>query len=289
METNLSLAKELLRVHCPKCFKLYSVNPAQIKNSRPEFRCPSCLTHFWFSYDDAVKHKEVVGFVSYQASRGSVEPMMTTAGVEPQTAPSTSELRDQTQVNVDKVFKQSPSRNFKFQDGQAKDCPNCNKKVGLTATECMSCGIVFAKFKKEADEPNVPPTSADMKTMWEQVLEKYEDVELHNKFLQMGMAETNLAYCSSKYQTILNANPNDDIALAMKRKIIGTVESQMLPHPAPKTRKRKINPWNFVILGGTFLVVLGFAVPSMRNIVGVGASMIFLAVAFRAYSNQLNS
>src|SRR6185437_15065479 len=56
-----------LRIRCPKCLKLYSVDTAGIQDSRPKFQCRDCHEKFWIttaisSADVGCEAEEIMGF-----------------------------------------------------------------------------------------------------------------------------------------------------------------------------------------------------------------------------------
>lgn len=51
-----------VKVHCPQCYKLYSVNPTQSQKGPLEFRCPNCSTIFALSVREQLSsEKPLVG------------------------------------------------------------------------------------------------------------------------------------------------------------------------------------------------------------------------------------
>ena len=53
---------QYLRVRCPHCFRMYSVNPKEIREASPKFSCVSCQTQFWLSFPECLQHPEIIGF-----------------------------------------------------------------------------------------------------------------------------------------------------------------------------------------------------------------------------------
>lgn len=56
------LQTSVVGVRCPKCLKLYAVEKAEIKESKPKFQCNKCDTRFWFPFSASSTMHEMIGF-----------------------------------------------------------------------------------------------------------------------------------------------------------------------------------------------------------------------------------
>lgn len=144
---------------------------------------------------------------------------------------------------------------------------------------------VFAKFHHDVGVPH----SRRLKDLWNIVVEDYGNEVLHQQFVKMCQKENNLAFASKKYAHILNTVSDDEIAHKMIREIDGMVQVWLTRSQTPKkqsTLKNRI-AW-FGIAMGLILVALGLSFFQLRNLVGIGAVLSFLALAMQGFFPSKN-
>ena len=173
-------------------------------------------------------------------------------------------------------------------------CPKCFKPVEVGISECTHCGVMISKFKSGLSftEP-VPAHSTALQAAWKKVISDYANLSLHQEFLRMAQREYNLAYAAAQYGQMLKLMPTDEIT-RQRISEIHAMSSVMLPprrasHASRTSRGSTARIygyprlWQIPLLGATILMVAGLAVPFLRNLVGVGAAFLFLAVAMHVH------
>ena len=254
---------QLIKVRCPECFKLYSVNSDEITEQKPKFACNSCQTKFWLAYPECLTQGEIIGF-----------PLKWIK--EPETSVNAAAQKEQ-------VIEGAPEMQGIESVGFALDCPKCGESYKKGDVECRKCGVVFAKVQALQKDTVFAPK--DIKSFWEQVIEHYDDKDMHQEFLRQCLKDDRLDYASSKYRQILEVQPSDEMALAMKNEIVAlaNVKIPEVSSVKKKRSKRRIPFMGLVIFLSTAAMVFGYFIPEMRNLVGLGASTLFLALAIKYY------
>lgn len=245
---------ESLRVRCPGCRKLYLVQFADIQETKPRFECVQCRGRFWLSLPDMDLSSEITGI-----------PLQ---------------------------VKEVPQATMRGQ--KTEPCPKCFKANALNVNECAHCGIMIAKARASElafTEPSLPPHSAQLATAWKRVIADFNDESLHIEFMKMAERERALAYAAAQYGQMQKLMPTDEVT-ERKMKQIQALASLLAPAQDngavsgggknPKLAHRPYaRVWQVPLLGAAILIVVGLWVPYFRNLVGVGAAFLFLAVAFR--------
>lgn len=187
---------ETILTRCPSCSKLYNIAEKDISSDSPQFNCVKCESRFWFGFDKKEFH-------SYGATAISV----------------TSHLVEKKEENI------------------AKTCPKCGARnvstPGSTSKECSHCGVIFEKV-----QPNIPISEDDsalggtpkLSDLWEKLMNDFEDLNLHDQFVNQCRSENALPFASKKYGKILSINPHDEIAKIMRNKVI------IFASPLPKNQ-----------------------------------------------------
>jgi len=104
---------------------------------------------------------------------------------------------------------------------KTKVCVRCGAKIEATFTECPKCGVILDKAKKQkVIDPVAKGATPELAAAWDQVKTNYGEENRHEAFIQLCLSRENLAYASSQYRSVLDANPSDDIANRMQNRII---------------------------------------------------------------------
>lgn len=257
---NLTLNPEprsqTVKVRCPQCFKLYAVKALEIHETKPKFECHQCKTRFWLAYPECLEQPEVMGF--------PVEWLETQLSRSVSSAP-------QSAIKTEK-------------------CPKCQIEHMAGQKECFHCGLIFEKYQaKEENRVNLlPPAHPDLSKHWGRVLEGYESETRHLQFLKDCQKKKGLDYASYQYGRILEINPSDERAQAMKDMILALTQTQLETTPTQKSAPEKIKAkWPRVstvaMLIGFALIMVGFSSPQFKNLIGFGAAVLFLSLAIRYY------
>ncbi len=240
---------ESLRVRCPECRKLYLVQYADIQEVKPRFECVQCRSRFWLSLSDIDLSSEIFG-IPVQIK----EPPLRAKATE--------------HKNVAKE--------------QVQPCPKCGHPTQSGLRECVNCGVVIEKFKAGLQSPGaLPAHSRSLELLWKKVIAEYGDESLHNEFLRACQRERNLAYASAQYAQMQRLMPSDEITARRLKELRGLGLSVL---PTPESgRSLGVYPrlWQVPLFGATLLIIVGMVSPMFRNMVGVGAAFLFLAIAMR--------
>ncbi|MDC0980203.1 hypothetical protein OAQ84_00560 [Bdellovibrionales bacterium] len=297
-----------VRVRCPDCFKQYSVQAAEIVESKPRFECLDCKTQFWIAYPEVLEQEEVIGFpvdwINTPGQRALENDALPEESAKSEPAISTQfELKEDLEQlrflepespkeseQVDKEFNAEVTESV----GEFP-CPKCGGMNRGGVRECGECGVFIdlcRALKKEESFPLFRPPSKRLREIWELVLENFEDEERHQNFIRAVQESDQLPYALSKYGAILKAYPEDEISCRMRTQLealavqraMGDAEAERSQHdrPALLNRKRRSVGLSFIIVVASIVTIaLGYFVPTLRNLMGIGVSTLFITLALR--------
>jgi hypothetical protein len=236
---------ESLRVRCPSCRKLYLVQYADIQEVKPRFECVQCHSRFWLALSDMDFTNEIFG-IPVQVKEAPPAPRPKNKETEP--------------------------------------CPKCFKTNEVGVAECRHCGVVIEKYRNGLDftEP-VPSHSRTLEQLWRRVVADYANPEAHGEFIRACQRERNLAYAGSLYSQMRKLMPTDE-ETSRRLKEIQALGSVVMPQAAEK-RLQRIYPrlWQVPLFVSTVMILVGSALPVFRNMVGVGAAILFIGVAMHLH------
>ena len=254
----IEIQSATLQMRCPNCMKLYSVESSRLSSSDvSKFECVACRTEF------LTLKPELHGL-----------QFLDTSVIETQYAPL-AELAPERRVNsalepsVDSFLE--PSSN-------APAAP----RTALVSVPLNSRGV-----EVRASEEMAMAESAELIAMWDSILADYENLSLHENFVQACFTDGKLAYAAHKYAQILVSAPTEEIGKRMRRRVAGLASygfdatANGLNFADWKFPLPSFN--NFIILTGTIAVVCGLGLPNARQAVGVGLAMIALAIGLRIF------
>jgi uncharacterized Zn finger protein (UPF0148 family) len=195
-------------------------------------------------------------------------------------------------------------------------CPKCAQPYVAGKAECSKCGLIFLKFQEleknksqRVIEKSFSP-SPELRELWEEVINNYENKETHQNFISAAWSENLLEYAGLKYKNILSILPSDEIALMANNEIqsLSLVKFESYTGNITKTdlalaeedlgasMKSTLNhKYNFQIPIHKFkityliyffcgiVITTGMFMPHMRNLIGFGTSILFFVVALRYY------
>jgi phage FluMu protein Com len=234
-------SSESMRVRCPHCRKLYLVQYSDVKESKPRFECIQCHDRFWLSLPDMDIHNEMTGIP----------------------------------LNV----KDSPVKSRKVES----PCPKCFKIINSGTAECPHCGVVIAKLKELSFQEDQMPRSETLEQMWKKVIANYGDESVHTDFLRLAQRESNLPFAALQYGQMQKLMPGDETT---DRRVneVRALGSVLMPEPdrlAPPIGATTNRFWQLPLIASVILIGVGLFVPMLRQIVGVGAALLFLALALQ--------
>lgn len=249
MERTPLTSPDTLRVRCPHCRKLYMVQFNDIQESKPRFECVQCHSRFWLSLPDLDLSQEVFGL-----------PL---------------QVKDAPRVARAPALKKDP-------------CPKCFKPVASSLNECPSCGIVIEKARSSLSfVEGLPPHSGALATAWKRVVAEYGDENLHGEFLKACQRERNLAFAGHQYAQMQKLMPTDEITL----KRLGEVQAlgaTLVPPASRDVRVPRAFPrlYQIPLMAATLTMIVGMMAPMFRNLVGLGALLLFIGAAFHLHFNR---
>lgn len=272
--------QEVIKVRCPSCYKKFAVKTLEIQDITPHFECPSCRKAF------AVSLKE--GFTNLDALVGFAVETEGFSEYEPTPEPT----------KVRETVKESP----KLALTKAFSCPKCGEGYDAADKECSSCGVYFDKFfSPRGLKERSYSASKEVKDLWEKTIDNYENLEVHRQFLIRAQAEEALPYARYKYENILELAPDDSIARSFIKEAEALIAAQMNSKISSYKNKPlgivgpfmgafletlklpRIRLSSVIIFLCAMVIITGFSIPGMQNLVGIGSSLLFLTLALRFY------
>lgn len=141
----------------------------------------------------------------------------------------------------------------------------------------------------------VPPHSAGLMTLWQKVLADFGSQDLHHDFVAICQRENNLPYAAFQYSQMLKLVPNDEIVNRMLGEIKALAMTGPIAQAAAENEDQSrtrwfVSPsrlWQLPLAIATVLVVVGLMIPFFRNLVGVGAALLFLALALQWQTRKI--
>lgn len=161
-------------------------------------------------------------------------------------------------------------------------CPRCEAQYSAGDPECPKCGVVFAKLEMLEGERSVS-ASPSLRRLWHLVMDNYSSEEAHHRFLKSAQKEKNLVYASQQYGRLLKAHSGDETAIKMQKEIVAMTqaEANMAVRRQGGLSGRKLLPsvTTLSLLVGGALIGVGFLMPAMRNLIGLGVATVFFTLA----------
>jgi hypothetical protein len=201
---------------------------------------------------------------------------------------SDAEGQSETPVKITQMKSPSPldlaetKHSWKSIESKASTflCFKCGYANQKGSAECESCGLVFGKSKKPVGTLRESVAALpDLKMAWESVIEDFGSQSRHETFIKIALAHKNLPYASQQYRTILESNPNDEIANKMREKIISIATLTYVP-PKREGGVRRNIPFPLIFASaGLLFIVLGLAFQPLRDIIPVAAVFCFVGIA----------
>jgi hypothetical protein len=244
-------SSESLRVRCPHCRKLYLVQYGDIVEAKPRFECVQCRNRFWISLSGTDTHGEIQGIPMHVKDAPAAKPK---PGAELKTEP----------------------------------CPKCFKPVAVGLHECPSCGVLVQKVKDLSFIEGAPAHSQQLGSAWKKVLSNYDDESIHSDFLRIAQREKNLLYAAAQYGQMNKLMPSDETTLQKMREVqaLGTAILPQIEAAKPANLYGRL--WQIPLLVASIMIFVGLSLPLFRNIVGVGAALLFLAMAMQIQARRRN-
>lgn len=312
-------APSSVRVRCPDCFKQYSVQASEITEAKPRFECLDCKTHFWIAFPEVLEQKEVIGFpvdwINTPGQRAiSEQPLPEAPPIESEFALKESnfvedgdDLEKSKAADVAFELREAPlvkeevepaveSQSKPNQEAAEFPCPKCDGLNPGGAKECQHCGVLIEVYKSRQREERFflqSPPNKGLIEAWERVIAQYEEESVHQKFVQLVFDMDQLAYAIGKYASILEVYPEDELAKRMTHQLealavhncLGQAEGLNAQKPEREalvpSKKAKFSLSFIIMVLSIVVIALGYFVPTLRNLMGIGVSTLFVTLALR--------
>jgi rubredoxin len=136
----------------------------------------------------------------------------------------------------------------------SQNCPKCG--IQKNAESCPRCGLVFTKYSPEAIEEEV---SSEVRQLWQQVEDDWENSERHAVFMERAILAQAGGYAAACYRR----RGDDPVALAQLEKISGRL-AQILQFSATQPQKKSHGRLIGFLVLCFFLILIGmFALSEM--------------------------
>lgn len=239
-------ASDSIRVRCPHCRKLYLVQFTDVQEARPRFECVQCHSRFWISLPEMDLSSELEGIP----------------------------------LHVKEV--PSPPRGRKLElKRELEPCPKCFRTNPVGSSECAHCGVMIAKAREGLQFDDTPPHSSMLAATWKRVMADYGDENVHADFMKQSQSERNLPYAAAQYAQMSKLMPTDEITKKRIQEIQALAAVMVPPKVDPKPKQYYPRLWQIPLFGAALLIIVGLVLPMFRNIVGLGAAFLFLAIAMQ--------
>ncbi len=263
------LSSDSMRVRCPHCRKLYLVQMADIREAKPKFECVQCNTRFWLAMENVDISADVIGH-RMQEKSALVNPAQTpTPAAKPSVTPAKFKLNSKSSIAT-----------------ETKPCPKCFKLVDLKADECRHCGVLLSKVKELEMKEALPKHSNALAQAWQKVIADYGSESLHSEFIRMAQKENSLAYAAGQYGQLSKLMPGDETTRRYVREV-QALAVMMLPEAKPVS-KIVGRAWQIPLAVSLLMVGVGIFLPVLRNMIGVGAALLFITLALLSQQFKKN-
>jgi len=267
----------MYQMRCPKCRKLYSVQGEQMRSaSAPlKFQClvSTCKVRY---YAELVDAEAIDGIRTWEMETPLQAP------VPPASQPNKDKPAPATRAAVEKAPVTAEMK-----------CPKCGTRNAISAAECKVCGIVFAKAKAlfRQEKPEAEGITGEISLagrrelaeLWDNVMTDYEDLDRHERFVRACYEAGCLPYASHKYSRILSATPNEEIAKAMRKRIVALASHKLESRSKSGFKMPMPGLNSLILILGATVMAIGFLLPGFKNLTGLGLSAVLLAIGMRIF------
>ena len=170
---------------------------------------------------------------------------------------------------------------------QTLKCPKCGVRTNGLATECLSCGVVFSRYKPLPDgavgEIRLEGRR-DILELWETIIGDYEDEIRHERFVEVCADAGALAFAAQKYSRILSVSPQEEIARRMKKRIVALASYPLESRGTNGVHSFRVPKFvDLILFLGAATATAGFTLHGMKAMAGIGVAAIALALGVRFF------
>lgn len=162
---------------------------------------------------------------------------------------------------------------------QDDTCPNCGKPKIPNSLDCPSCGVVFAKLGDRLDEGPQNFASEEFHELWANLIQDYNNMSLHEEFIQFCMSKNKLTFASQQYRKMLEVNPHDELAKKMQNRIISlaSIHFMTLERPTADSEDKK-STLSAILFIGSVLIVIGWKIEKWASVLYIGIILIVVSI-----------
>jgi phage FluMu protein Com len=242
-------------VRCPSCNKLFRIDSREIKSASPHFDCTACKARFSFDFPPENVNRIETRLVSQ---------------------------KDTFQLDDSVDHEAIP---------ELRKCPKCSSLNPRLSKECIKCGVIFEKVESLGPEDASLGAIPSLVKAWQELMNDYDNLKKHVAFVDRCEDLHALPYALKKYQSLKEAQPQDDVAQKMFHRILlrnikskaetNSVyqRSKLILARVNWVRVRKLAPFGVAL----FFILVGLSSGMARNMVGVGAAILFLTLGLRVF------
>lgn len=241
-------------IRCPSCQKLFRVDSREIKSSQPHYDCSSCKGRFTFDFPPSSVNRVETRMVSQAETFALKESTANTAAV----------------MGVD-----------------LKKCPKCSAINPKLAGECLKCHVIFEKVEDLVMDPALGAFPSLVRA-WHELMSDYDNLKKHLAFVDRCEDLQALPFALKKYEILKEAQPQDEVAQKMFQSVwVKALAGRVPGHKYVNQylaqvnwmRVRKLAPVVFAMI----FILSGLAHAGSRNLVGVGAAILFLTLGLTIF------
>jgi hypothetical protein len=275
-------------LRCPACDKLYRIDAREIISSTPHFDCSGCKARFTFNYPP-------VSFANIEtkivAKKKKAAPMAEQLEFMPHLEEQ-KELPVQFSLHeeIEPVMVKLDVKPNVLKMKSFKACPKCQTQNELLNKECDQCGVLFEKVQDVPMDSKLGVFPSLIKA-WQDLMTDYENVTKHIKFVDRCEDLQALPFALKKYEALKEAEPNDSLMKQMfHRVLIKSLKTKtenitwLNKTTEVLARVNWARAWKMAPMAvATGLIVFGLSKHGMRNLVGIGAAILFLNVGLKVF------
>lgn len=176
-----------------------------------------------------------------------------------------------------KINSQKPPESFNLKEKQTED-----SKAEVNTVEGLELDKLIKRTKDPKNAIETRVLRPEEKS-WQRLLENYENMSLHQKFIKTLRKRRLLDFAIERYAKILEVNPHDETAKYFLNKIniiLQTEQQNKLIQRQSRVFSLMV-AFSFVLLG-LAVIALGHWVFQNKNLIGLGIGIVFFTFAVRA-------